>query len=126
MILLSLNAGGVGLNLIGGNHLFLADMHWNPQLEAQACDRVFRVGQKKNVHIHRLVTTGTVEERILQLQQQKLAMANGILTGAAKLTTKGLTIDDLKMLFNAGPTAYGSSFGAAGSSSGFSSSIDLK
>lgn len=104
---MSLGAGGVGLNLIGGNHLFLADMHWNPQLEAQACDRVYRVGQKRDVHVHRMVTVGTVEERILQLQQQKLAMANGILTGAAKLATKGLTIDDLKMLFNPGPPAYG-------------------
>lgn len=106
VILLSLNAGGVGLNLVGGNHIFLADMHWNPQLEAQACDRVYRVGQKKDVHVHRMVTQGTVEERILQLQQQKLAMANGILTGAAKLATKGLTIDDLKMLFNPGPPPY--------------------
>ncbi|KAI9558938.1 Transcription termition factor 2 [Daphnia sinensis] len=106
VILLSLGAGGVGLNLVGGNHIFLADMHWNPQLEAQACDRVYRVGQKKDVHVHRMVTQGTVEERILQLQQQKLAMANGILTGAAKLATKGLTIDDLKMLFNPGPPPY--------------------
>ncbi len=106
MILLSLGAGGVGLNLIGGNHIFIADMHWNPQLEAQACDRVYRVGQTKDVHVHRMITQGTVEERILQLQQSKLAMANGILTGAAKLATKGLTIDDLKMLFNPGPPAY--------------------
>ncbi|XP_057368862.1 transcription termination factor 2-like [Daphnia carinata] len=106
VILLSLSAGGVGLNLVGGNHIFLADMHWNPQLEAQACDRVYRVGQTKDVHVHRMVTQGTVEERILQLQQQKLAMANGILTGAAKLATKGLTIDDLKMLFNPGPPPY--------------------
>lgn len=106
-MLLSLGAGGVGLNLIGGNHLFLADMHWNPQLEAQACDRIYRVGQKKDVHVHRMVTEGTVEERILKLQEQKLAMANGILTGAAKLATKGLTLDDLKMLFNPAPPAYG-------------------
>jgi len=42
-----LSAGGVGLNLIGGNHIFLADLHWNPQLEAQAVDRVYRIGQKK-------------------------------------------------------------------------------
>lgn len=101
-----MGAGGVGLNLIGGNHIFIADMHWNPQLEAQACDRVYRVGQTKDVHVHRMITQGTVEERILQLQQEKLAMANGILTGAAKLATKGLTDDDLKMLFNPGPPAY--------------------
>lgn len=64
-MLLSLGAGGVGLNLIGGNHLFLADLHWNPQLEAQACDRIYRVGQKKDVHVHRMITEGTVEERSL-------------------------------------------------------------
>ena len=105
-MLLSLAAGGVGLNLIGGNHLFLTDMHWNPQLEAQACDRVYRVGQIKDVHVHRLVTTGTVEERIVQLQKQKLDMASGILTGAAKISTKGLTLEDLKLLFNPAPTPY--------------------
>lgn len=52
-MLLSLNAGGVGLNLIGANHLFLADLHWNPQLEHQAQDRIYRVGQKKPVHVYK-------------------------------------------------------------------------
>ena len=61
--MLSLGAGGVGLNLIGGNHLFLADLHWNPQLEAQACDRIYRVGQKKDVHVHRMIVEETVETR---------------------------------------------------------------
>lgn len=68
-MLLSLGAGGVGLNLIGGNHLFLADLHWNPQLEAQACDRIYRVGQKKDVHVHRMITEGTVEERQISFKQ---------------------------------------------------------
>lgn len=53
IMLLSLTAGGVGLNLIGGNHLFLVDLHWNPALEKQACDRIYRVGQQKNVFIHK-------------------------------------------------------------------------
>ncbi len=53
VMLLSLGAGGVGLNLVGGNHLFLLDMHWNPQLEQQACDRIYRVGQVRDVTIHR-------------------------------------------------------------------------
>uniref|UniRef100_A0A3Q4GZF3 Transcription termination factor 2 n=1 Tax=Neolamprologus brichardi TaxID=32507 RepID=A0A3Q4GZF3_NEOBR len=53
VMLVSLCAGGVGLNLIGGNHLFLIDMHWNPALEDQACDRIYRVGQYKDVTIHR-------------------------------------------------------------------------
>lgn len=51
IMLLSLTAGGVGLNLVGANHLMLLDLHWNPQLEAQAQDRVYRVGQKKPVYI---------------------------------------------------------------------------
>nr|XP_054092664.1 transcription termination factor 2 isoform X3 [Callithrix jacchus] len=54
VMLISLLAGGVGLNLTGGNHLFLLDMHWNPSLEDQACDRIYRVGQQKDVVIHRL------------------------------------------------------------------------
>lgn len=53
IMLLSLTAGGVGLNLIGGNHLFLIDLHWNPALEQQACDRIYRIGQNKNVFIHK-------------------------------------------------------------------------
>ena len=53
VMLLSLAAGGVGLNLVGANHLFLLDLHWNPQLEAQACDRIYRVGQTREVSIHR-------------------------------------------------------------------------
>lgn len=52
-MLLSLNAGGVGLNLTGGNHLFIIDLHWNPAIENQACDRIYRVGQTKEVFIHK-------------------------------------------------------------------------
>ena len=55
VLLLSLTAGGVGLNLVGGNHLLLIDIHWNPQLEVQAQDRIYRFGQKKNVFIYKLV-----------------------------------------------------------------------
>lgn len=53
LILLSLNAGGVGLNLIGGNRLIIFEPHWNPQLESQACDRIYRVGQKKPVQVYK-------------------------------------------------------------------------
>uniref|UniRef100_A0A1I8BAM3 Helicase C-terminal domain-containing protein n=1 Tax=Meloidogyne hapla TaxID=6305 RepID=A0A1I8BAM3_MELHA len=53
VMLLSLTAGGVGLNLVGGNHLFMVDLHWNPALELQACDRIHRLGQTKNVFIHK-------------------------------------------------------------------------
>ncbi|KAH8247474.1 hypothetical protein KR038_005005 [Drosophila bunnanda] len=97
VLLLSLTAGGVGLNLIGANHLLLLDLHWNPQLEAQAQDRVYRVGQKKNVIIYKFMCADTVEQRIKALQDKKLELANGVLTGST--VSSKLTIDDLKGLF---------------------------
>uniref|UniRef100_A0A8C5U7F9 Transcription termination factor 2 n=1 Tax=Malurus cyaneus samueli TaxID=2593467 RepID=A0A8C5U7F9_9PASS len=98
VMLVSLLAGGVGLNLTGGNHLFLLDMHWNPALEDQACDRIYRVGQKKDVVIHRFVCEGTVEEKILQLQKRKKGLAQQVLAGKGETFTK-LTLADLKILF---------------------------
>ncbi|NWX61941.1 TTF2 factor, partial [Promerops cafer] len=98
VMLVSLLAGGVGLNLTGGNHLFLLDMHWNPALEDQACDRIYRVGQQKDVVIHRFVCEGTVEEKILQLQKRKKGLAQQVLSGKGETSTK-LTLADLKILF---------------------------
>ncbi|PKU33895.1 hypothetical protein llap_15801 [Limosa lapponica baueri] len=98
VLLISLLAGGVGLNLTGGNHLFLLDMHWNPALEDQACDRIYRVGQQKDVVIHRFVCEGTVEEKIVQLQTRKKALAQQVLSGRGEAFTK-LTLADLKTLF---------------------------
>ncbi|XP_021051862.1 transcription termination factor 2 [Mus pahari] len=98
VMLISLLAGGVGLNLTGGNHLFLLDMHWNPSLEDQACDRIYRVGQEKDVVIHRFVCEGTVEEKILQLQEKKKDLAKQVLSGSGGPVTK-LTLADLKILF---------------------------
>ncbi|KFV54993.1 Transcription termination factor 2, partial [Gavia stellata] len=98
VMLVSLLAGGVGLNLTGGNHLFLLDMHWNPALEDQACDRIYRVGQQKDVVIHRFVCEGTVEEKIVQLQRRKKVLAQQVLSGKGEAFTK-LTLADLKILF---------------------------
>ncbi|NXF35058.1 TTF2 factor, partial [Nyctibius bracteatus] len=98
VMLVSLLAGGVGLNLTGGNHLFLLDMHWNPALEDQACDRIYRVGQQKDVVIHRFVCGGTVEEKIVQLQRRKQVLAQQVLSGKGEAFTK-LTLADLKILF---------------------------
>ncbi|XP_038957991.1 transcription termination factor 2 isoform X1 [Rattus norvegicus] len=98
VMLISLLAGGVGLNLTGGNHLFLLDMHWNPSLEDQACDRIYRVGQEKDVVMHRFVCEGTVEEKILQLQEKKKDLAKQVLSGSGGPVTK-LTLADLKILF---------------------------
>ncbi|XP_041476490.1 transcription termination factor 2-like isoform X1 [Lytechinus variegatus] len=98
VMLVSLRAGGVGLNLIGGNNLFLLDMHWNPALEDQACDRIYRVGQTRNVHIHKFVCSDTIEERILQLQKKKTQLAHDVLTGSKSKKEK-LSLADLKFLF---------------------------
>jgi len=99
IMLLSLSAGGVGLNLVGANHLFLLDAHWNPQLEAQACDRIYRVGQIKDVYIHKFIVQDTVEKRIFDLQKKKLKLADDVLSGAKKRSANNLSLDDLKSLF---------------------------
>uniref|UniRef100_A0A668AUX7 Transcription termination factor 2 n=1 Tax=Myripristis murdjan TaxID=586833 RepID=A0A668AUX7_9TELE len=98
VMLVSLCAGGVGLNLIGGNHLFLMDMHWNPALEDQACDRIYRVGQHRDVTIHRFVCEGTVEEKISTLQQKKKELAQKVLSGTGSSFTK-LSLADLRLIF---------------------------
>jgi len=99
VLLLSLGAGGVGLNLVGGNHLFLLDMHWNPQLEAQACDRVYRVGQTRPVTVHRFLVENTVEEKISELQQKKLELAEQVLSGAKRTGGNTLSLHELKSIF---------------------------
>ncbi|XP_064597391.1 transcription termination factor 2-like [Liolophura sinensis] len=98
VLLLSLRAGGVGLNLIGGSNLFLLDQHWNPALEEQAFDRVYRVGQTKDVVIHKFLCAETVEEKIAELQKWKTELANDILTGTGG-TKRKLTLADLRLLF---------------------------
>ncbi|KAH1026577.1 transcription termination factor 2 [Dendroctonus ponderosae] len=99
VLLLSLTAGGVGLNLIGANHLFLLDLHWNPQLENQAQDRIYRVGQNKPVFVYKLMAVDTIEERIKLLQDKKLSMAEGMLTGTREVIQNKMSIDDLAMIF---------------------------
>ncbi|KRT78372.1 helicase, partial [Oryctes borbonicus] len=99
VLLLSLTAGGVGLNLAGANHMILLDLHWNPQLEMQAHDRIYRVGQSKPVHIYKFIATNTIEERIKALQEKKLSLANSVLTGVNVQSSK-LSLHDLRLLFN--------------------------
>ncbi|KAL0133557.1 hypothetical protein PUN28_000943 [Cardiocondyla obscurior] len=99
ILLLSLTAGGVGLNLVGGNHLLLFDIHWNPQLESQAQDRIYRFGQAKNVYIYKFICVNTIEERIKALQERKLEIAKNVLSGDKSNTAMKLTLNDLKSLF---------------------------
>ncbi|GAA6089582.1 transcription termination factor 2 [Tachysurus ichikawai] len=98
VILVSLCAGGVGINLTGGNHLFLIDMHWNPALEDQACDRIYRVGQRNDVTIHRFVCDGTVEDKISSLQEKKKELAQKVLSGTGSSFAK-LSLADLRVIF---------------------------
>lgn len=101
-MLLSLTAGGVGLNLIGGNHLIIMDPHWNPQLEAQAQDRIYRLGQKKAVVVYKVLCEDTIEAQIKVIQEKKLSVAHDVLAGVKRTTSSKLTIDDMKSLFGMG------------------------
>jgi non-specific serine/threonine protein kinase len=86
---LSLKAGGVGLNLTAASHVIHFDRWWNPAVENQATDRAFRIGQHRNVVVHKFVCRGTVEEKIDALIEEKTALSDGILgTGAETLLTE--------------------------------------
>lgn len=87
VFLLSLKAGGTGLNLTRADHVIHVDRWWNPAVEEQATDRAYRIGQTKPVQVHRIITEGTVEQRIAELLRQKRALADAVLaSGEAALT----------------------------------------
>lgn len=87
IFILSLKAGGVGLNLTSANHVFHFDRWWNPAVENQATDRAFRIGQNKTVSVHKLISIGTLEERVDQMIEEKTKLAEQIIgTGESWLT----------------------------------------
>ncbi|MEM9493621.1 MAG: DEAD/DEAH box helicase, partial [Myxococcota bacterium] len=96
VLLISLKAGGFGLNLTAADHVFLCDPWWNPAAEDQAADRAHRIGQDRPVMVYRLVSKDTVEERILALQDKKRALADVALSEAGRAAS--LTRDDLLAL----------------------------
>jgi superfamily II DNA or RNA helicase len=96
VMLISLKAGGTGLNLTAADHVFLLDPWWNPAVEDQAADRAHRIGQDRPVMVYRLVANGTVEERILVLQERKRALADVALGDANQAA--GITKDELLAL----------------------------
>ncbi len=96
VLLISLKAGGTGLNLTAADHVFLMDPWWNPAVEDQAADRAHRIGQDRPVMVYRLVAEETVEERILALQEAKRTVADAALGDAARAAS--LTRDDLLSL----------------------------
>ena len=80
-MVLSLKAAGVGLNLVKANHVIHFDRWWNPAIEAQATDRAFRIGQKKNVFVHKFVCKDTIEEKINDMLISKTRLAKSIIGG---------------------------------------------
>ena len=99
LFLISLKAGGVGLNLTAASYVFLLDPWWNPAVEAQAIDRAHRIGQQQKVFAYRLIAKDTVEEKMLDLQKSKRQIADAILDGEGQ-SLRDLTADDLRMLLS--------------------------
>ncbi len=106
LFILSLKAGGVGLNLTAANHVFHFDRWWNPAVENQATDRAFRIGQKRNVQVHKFVCVGTLEERIDMLIERKRALAENIIGSGENWLTE-MSTDQLKELFALSREAVG-------------------
>jgi SNF2 family DNA or RNA helicase len=106
VFVLSVKAGGTGLNLTAANHVFHFDRWWNPAVEDQATDRAYRIGQNRAVQVHKLVCAGTVEEKIDQLLEQKRGLASRIVgTGEQWITELGNR--ELRELFSLGGHAAG-------------------
>ena len=93
--ILSLKAGGTGLNLTAASHVIHFDRWWNPAVENQATDRAFRIGQRRNVLVHKFMTTGTVEERIDQMIAEKQKLADDILAGDGEVNLTELSDEAL-------------------------------
>lgn len=99
VFLVSLKAGGFGLNLVSAQYVFLLDPWWNPAVEAQAIDRAHRIGQDKPVFAYRIVAKDTVEEKVLALQAEKKKLADDLL-GNDESVLASLTAQDLIQLFS--------------------------
>ena len=99
VFLISLKAGGVGLNLTEADTVIIYDPWWNPAAESQAADRAHRIGQDKPVFVYKLITENTVEEKIIAMQERKRALADSIYKDDSKEESLKLTAEDLTALF---------------------------
>jgi len=97
---LSLKAGGAGLNLAAASHVIHFDRWWNPAVENQATDRAFRIGQQRNVLVHKFVCRGTIEDRIDQLIESKQKLVKDVLAGGAELLLTEMSDSELLELVN--------------------------
>lgn len=103
ILILSLKAGGTGLNLTAANHVIHYDRWWNPAVENQATDRAYRIGQKRFVHVHKLITTGTIEEKIDQMLESKQSLNDQIIQSENWITE--LSEHELEELFTLNASA---------------------
>jgi non-specific serine/threonine protein kinase len=99
-MILSLKAGGVGLNLTAANHVIHFDRWWNPAVENQATDRAFRIGQHKNVMVHKLIAKGTIEEKIDDMIEEKIALSNDLIGSTGEKWITELDNHELLELFS--------------------------
>ncbi len=98
VFILSLKAGGVGLNLTAANHVFHFDRWWNPAVENQATDRAFRMGQTRDVQVHKFIALGTLEERIDEMLESKMKLSDDVISASEGWITE-LSADELRSLF---------------------------
>lgn len=98
VFLISLKAGGFGLNLTEADHVFIMDPWWNPAAEQQAVDRIHRIGQEREVHVYRLVAEGTIEEKVMQLKESKAALFDAVV-GEGEFASAAVTTEDVRELF---------------------------
>lgn len=98
VFILSIKAGGVGLNLTAANHVFHFDRWWNPAVENQATDRAYRMGQTKDVQVHKFISLGTLEERIDEMLESKQQLSDNVISSSEGWITE-LSTDELKDLF---------------------------
>ncbi len=94
-MVLSLKAGGVGLNLTEANHVIHFDRWWNPAVENQATDRAFRIGQKKNVVVHKFITKGTIEEKIDHMLEEKKELSENVISSTDQSWITEMSNDEL-------------------------------
>jgi len=99
VFLISLKAGGVGLNLTAADYVYIVDPWWNPAVEQQAIDRTHRIGQTKNIFAYRMICNDTVEDKILKLQDRKRSLAKELISDEEGFV-KSLTKEDINYLFS--------------------------
>jgi SNF2 family DNA or RNA helicase len=104
VFLLSLKAGGTGLNLTAANHVIHIDRWWNPAVEDQATDRAYRIGQTRDVQVRKFVCVGTLEERIDQMIEEKKALADSVV-GTGESWLADLSVAELRQVINLSPEA---------------------